>query len=48
MNTIKVPGVGPVKGQYVIAGGAVVVVIVGVTWYRHRNCEPGQRYCHPR
>lgn len=47
MNTIKVPGVGPVKGQYVIAGGAVVVVIVGVTWYRHRNASAAAAAASP-
>lgn len=47
MNTINVPGVGPVKGQYAIAGGAIVVVIVGVTWYRHKNASAAAAAASP-
>lgn len=33
-ETLTVPGVGPIKRQYVIAGGAVVAGIVGYAWWR--------------
>jgi hypothetical protein len=34
-DTVKLPGIGQVKKGYVIAGGVVVVVIVGYAYYRH-------------
>jgi Fibronectin type III domain len=34
-DTIKIPGVGPVKKQYALVGGGIVVLIVGVAYYRH-------------
>ncbi|MBO2460973.1 fibronectin type III domain-containing protein [Actinomadura violacea] len=36
-DTIKIPGVGTVPKKYALMGGGVVVVIVGVAYYRHRN-----------
>lgn len=33
-DTLTVPGMGPVKQQYVIAGGALVVGIVGYAWWK--------------
>lgn len=34
-DTIKLPAIGEVKKGYVIAGGAVVAVIVGYAYYKH-------------
>lgn len=36
-KTIKIPGVGPVKAEYAYAGGAVVVGILAVAYYRHKK-----------
>ena len=39
MDTIKLPGVGPVKKEYVIAGAAVTAGIVGYAWFRRKNAN---------
>lgn len=36
-GTVKLPGLGEVKTGYVWAGAAVIAVIVGFAYYRHRN-----------
>lgn len=36
-HEVKVPGVGPVKKKWAIAGGAAVVLIVGVAYMRHKS-----------
>jgi PASTA domain len=38
-DSIKLPGIGPVKTPYVIGGGALVLGIVGYAYYKHRQSE---------
>lgn len=37
MADVNIPGVGRVPSKYVLLGGGVVVLIVGVAYLRHRN-----------
>ena len=39
-DTIKVPGLGPVKATYVYVGGALVVGIVGYAWWKNSQQQP--------
>ena len=36
-NTVKIPGVGSVPTKYALLGGAAVVGIAGVAWFRYAN-----------
>jgi hypothetical protein len=46
-DTIKLPGVGPVKKQYVYIVGAGLVVVGGVAWYRSRNASSSSAVVEP-
>lgn len=37
MADVELPGIGRVNRQWVVAGGAVVITIVGVAWWRSRS-----------
>jgi hypothetical protein len=38
-DMIKIPGIGPVKKEYAITGGLVLVIVAGIAWYRSQG-EP--------
>lgn len=41
-ETMTVPGLGPVKSEYVWAGGAAVVGFVGYAWWKNRGSSSNQ------
>lgn len=40
MPNVTIPGIGPVDRKYAIAGGASIVVIAGIAWWRYKNAAP--------